>query len=168
MPLKDIEARRAYDRERGKLPHRRAYDRNRPNKAERLAYVREWRASERGKAWELEFRRKYRATPKGKEVEQAAARKWYATPHGHAVRRAEGHARRAAGELTAEDVMRLLDEAGGRCVYCGREAPLEIEHILPVARGGTNAMSNLAAACRSCNSSKGAKTVDEWRKREAA
>ncbi|MGI8640924.1 MAG: HNH endonuclease [Pyrinomonadaceae bacterium] len=36
--------------------------------------------------------------------------------------------------------------------------PLEIEHILPQAKGGTDAEENLWLSCRACNSHKHAKT----------
>jgi 5-methylcytosine-specific restriction endonuclease McrA len=46
--------------------------------------------------------------------------------------------------------------AGHRCEYChAPEAifnlPFEIEHIVPVSRGGDDDETNLALACRSCN-----------------
>jgi hypothetical protein len=46
--------------------------------------------------------------------------------------------------------------AGHRCEYChAPEAvfnlPLEVEHIVPVARGGEDTFANRALACRSCN-----------------
>lgn len=43
------------------------------------------------------------------------------------------------------------------CQYCGRSAPeveLHIDHIVPVARGGSNENINLLAACADCNQSK--------------
>ena len=43
------------------------------------------------------------------------------------------------------------------CQYCGRtinETPLEIDHILPVSKGGTNASSNLQTLCQDCNREK--------------
>ena len=48
------------------------------------------------------------------------------------------------------------------CVYCGAQDDLTCDHIIPLARGGTNDNENLATACRSCNSSKGKKTLKEW------
>jgi hypothetical protein len=46
--------------------------------------------------------------------------------------------------------------AGHRCEYChAPEAmfnlPLEVEHIVPVARGGEDTAANWALACRACN-----------------
>ena len=43
------------------------------------------------------------------------------------------------------------------CQYCGRninEVVLEVDHILPVSKGGTNAPSNLQTLCFDCNRSK--------------
>lgn len=44
------------------------------------------------------------------------------------------------------------------CQYCGRMAPdviLEVDHIKPVAEGGTNKLLNLITSCRDCNRGKG-------------
>lgn len=52
-----------------------------------------------------------------------------------------------------------------RCVYCGSEQDLTVDHILPLSRGGNNQLDNLATACRCCNSSKNNKTPEEWQAR---
>lgn len=63
------------------------------------------------------------------------------------------------------------------CQYCGRKAPeveLQADHLIPVARGGTDAFDNLVTSCRECNSGKSAKIIarftqgyskDEWREK---
>ena len=57
----------------------------------------------------------------------------------------------------------LLEKFGRECVYCGAtNVPLEIEHIVPKSRGGTNRVSNLAIACKKCNLKKGNKTAEEF------
>lgn len=49
------------------------------------------------------------------------------------------------------------------CRYCGeRGKRLECDHVVPVARGGITAMSNLATACFGCNRSKRDKLLSEW------
>ena len=43
------------------------------------------------------------------------------------------------------------------CQYCGAQAPeviLEVDHIKPVSKGGTNDIMNLVTACRNCNGGK--------------
>lgn len=48
------------------------------------------------------------------------------------------------------------------CVYCGAHPPdvlLEVDHIHPVAEGGTNDFDNLVTACEACNRGKGAEPL---------
>lgn len=43
------------------------------------------------------------------------------------------------------------------CAYCGRKAPdviLEVDHIIPVAKGGDNNITNLITSCIDCNRGK--------------
>ena len=44
-----------------------------------------------------------------------------------------------------------------KCQYCGKSAPdvvLEVDHIIPVSKGGDNDISNLITACFDCNRGK--------------
>jgi 5-methylcytosine-specific restriction endonuclease McrA len=54
-----------------------------------------------------------------------------------------------------------LDKAAG-CVACGSHRRLEVDHIVPVSRGGSSERANLQLLCRTCNASKGARTMQEW------
>lgn len=59
----------------------------------------------------------------------------------------------------------LLEKFGHRCVYCGGRSGdpvLNIDHVVPRSRGGTDRVSNLAIACRTCNEAKGALLPEEW------
>lgn len=57
----------------------------------------------------------------------------------------------------------LLEKFGRRCVYCGAEnMPLEVEHIVPKSRGGSDRVSNLTLACHECNQRKGNMTAREF------
>ena len=50
------------------------------------------------------------------------------------------------------------------CQYCGRMAPdiiLEIDHIIPVAAGGTNDLLNLVTSCKDCNRGKGKRKLSD-------
>lgn len=52
---------------------------------------------------------------------------------------------------------------GETCQYCGRPAPDgEPDHVLPLAKGGTDALTNLVWSCPECNRSKGSKSLREW------
>nr|WP_241738724.1 RNA-guided endonuclease IscB [Anoxybacillus flavithermus] len=57
----------------------------------------------------------------------------------------------------------LLEKFGRKCCYCGKEGvPLEVEHIIPKSRGGTDRIDNLCLACRDCNQRKGSQTAEEF------
>jgi 5-methylcytosine-specific restriction endonuclease McrA len=57
----------------------------------------------------------------------------------------------------------LLAKWGRRCAYCGASGvPLQVEHIVPRARGGTDRVSNLTTACAPCNTAKGSQTAAEF------
>jgi hypothetical protein len=50
-----------------------------------------------------------------------------------------------------------------QCVYCGRTAKdsvLDVDHVVPIAAGGTNEIDNLVPACVECNMGKGAKRLE--------
>jgi len=68
------------------------------------------------------------------------------------------------GELCGYEVREyLLEKFNRKCVYCGKEnVPLEIEHIVPISRGGTNRISNLTISCHDCNNAKGSLTAEEF------
>lgn len=51
----------------------------------------------------------------------------------------------------------LSNRYGHLCAQCGSTFELQIDHIRPIARGGSNDLNNLQLLCRSCNSRKGAK-----------
>lgn len=53
------------------------------------------------------------------------------------------------------------------CLYCGSTGG-EIDHVIPLSRGGTHSIGNLVAACKPCNASKNNRTITEWKKRKAA
>jgi 5-methylcytosine-specific restriction endonuclease McrA len=70
------------------------------------------------------------------------------------------------GELQGYEVREyLLEKFDRTCAYCGaRNVPLQIEHIHPKARGGSNKVSNLTLACQPCNQKKGSKPVEKFLK----
>jgi hypothetical protein len=68
------------------------------------------------------------------------------------------------GELAGYEVREyLLEKWHRRCAYCGKtDVPLEIEHIIPKSRGGSNRISKLTLACHRCNERKGNQTAAEF------
>jgi 5-methylcytosine-specific restriction endonuclease McrA len=45
---------------------------------------------------------------------------------------------------------------GGKCVRCGNVVNLEYDHIIPIAKGGSNTARNIQLLCEKCNREKGA------------
>lgn len=66
------------------------------------------------------------------------------------------------GCVTGADILALFERFDSRCAKCGDTERIEIDHIMPVARGGTNSPSNLQLLCKPCNRSKSDKDPIEW------
>ena len=57
----------------------------------------------------------------------------------------------------------LLAKWQRQCAYCQRSGvPLQVEHIMPKSRGGSDRASNLVIACDPCNKRKGSRTAEEF------
>ena len=65
--------------------------------------------------------------------------------------------------LTPAIYRQVIGDADNRafCTYCDFIAA-EVDHIIPVSRGGGDALENLTPACYECNREKRDLTVDEW------
>ena len=68
------------------------------------------------------------------------------------------------GELAGYEVREyVLEKFGRKCAYCSAQnVPLQVEHIVPKARGGSDRVSNLTIACEPCNQAKGSRTAEEF------
>jgi 5-methylcytosine-specific restriction endonuclease McrA len=61
----------------------------------------------------------------------------------------------------------LLEKWDRTCAYCGaRNVPLQIEHIHPKSKSGSNRISNLALACQCCNQQKGATSIEDFLRKQ--
>ncbi|NMG06564.1 RNA-guided endonuclease IscB [Brasilonema sp. UFV-L1] len=59
----------------------------------------------------------------------------------------------------------LLEKWNRQCAYCGvKDVSLEIEHIQPKSKGGSDRISNLCLACHKCNQRKGNKDIKDFLK----
>jgi 5-methylcytosine-specific restriction endonuclease McrA len=61
--------------------------------------------------------------------------------------------RRAGGPVSKAFVRFLKAQP---CIDCGTTERIEVGHLIPVVRGGTNHPCNLVAQCRTCNARQGA------------
>jgi hypothetical protein len=77
---------------------------------------------------------------------------------------------KSIGSLTREGLspsvrFAVLQRDGFRCRYCGMGAQsnppveLEVDHVVPVAAGGSNELGNLVSACAPCNRGKSSRPV---------
>ncbi len=68
------------------------------------------------------------------------------------------------GELSGYLVREyLLSKWKRQCCYCGvTGVPLQVEHLVPRSRGGSDRVSNLGLACEACNVKKGTQTAEEF------
>ncbi|MCI0656679.1 MAG: HNH endonuclease [Acidobacteria bacterium] len=66
--------------------------------------------------------------------------------------------------MDSEFLDRLAAAQQDRCFYCERPMgqDMVIEHLTPIARGGTNAQENIVLACWDCNDKKFLKTAEEF------
>lgn len=98
----------------------------------------------------------------------------------HLGRPANVERARTLGTHTEAQWWALVRASERLCHYCGVEASvtnarshprhLEKDHLIPVSRGGSDAIENVVVACRACNMDKGTMTVDEyvnWKARNA-
>lgn len=89
--------------------------------------------------------------------------RWYAAAVLLSVVLLSGRKKRSAGRQmrrrrvwSDEERRFILDRDGWRCVWCGSQDQLEIDHVIPFSRGGACSVENAAVLCRSCNARKGA------------
>jgi len=61
-------------------------------------------------------------------------------------------------KVTDLEIKKLQESS---CFYCGLSGG-EVDHVIPLSRGGTHSIGNLVGACRSCNSSKNNNLIMEW------
>lgn len=61
----------------------------------------------------------------------------------------------------------LLERENRCCIYCGihaSKAKMEIEHVIPRSKGGTDSLNNLVLSCNACNQAKGNQDIQTYLK----
>lgn len=108
----------------------------------------------------------YRENNKEK-IRAQSARKVAANPERYAAykRNRKARKRNAAGTHTARDISLILNAQCKKCAYCRVDLgarKYHVDHIIPLARGGTNWPRNLQILCGPCNQRKSARDPIEF------
>lgn len=93
------------------------------------------------KQWRSENQDKRRCIQENRRARQLEASGWFSA-------------------MDAEIIMKLQDD---RCAYCNETENLQLDHIIPLSRGGSNWPWNIQWLCSHHNSSKNSKTDNEYR-----
>jgi len=72
--------------------------------------------------------------------------------------------RAAEGTHTDEDIKALFAKQGGKCATCRKNIrdAYDVDHVMPLSKGGSNGPDNLQLLCPTCNRKKSTKRPDEW------
>lgn len=62
--------------------------------------------------------------------------------------------------ISKKEIRKAIIDRDKKCLKCGTEKRLSIDHIIPISKGGLNELDNLQCLCVSCNSKKRDKTID--------
>ena len=76
----------------------------------------------------------------------------------------------APGKITAKEILGKYAEQRGTCFYCPQSLAhgnYQLDHYMPLAKGGTNYPSNIVLACPTCNNAKRAKLPSEFKPKSA-
>lgn len=68
------------------------------------------------------------------------------------------------GSLSKDVRNRVYTRCGKKCAKCGTDKRLQVDHIVPVSKGGSDSLTNLQVLCQPCNLKKGTKSNKEFMK----
>lgn len=127
--------------------HYRQYNRNYSALPSAKQYAKKWRQQNRDKI------QGYYITWKTKDPEGVRAR---------TIRRRS--VEKTGNGITGGDIKRQYKSQKGCCYWCGVSVKhgYEIDHVIPLSRGGINSRENIVLACTPCNRSKKDKLPHEW------
>ena len=83
-----------------------------------------------------------------------------------AVSRRRGYHMTKRRRLSLEAREAVYNKMSGRCAYCGEPiafGAMQVDHVVPLRKGGEDTLENMLPACRSCNHYKSTLTVEQFR-----
>lgn len=119
-------------------------------RVERLAYVKAWMQANRDrvKAYHQEYEKQNREK----------VRQWTATTGARRRARKAGN----GGSHTADERLAKFAALGNACYYCGAGGKMQVDHDVPIAKGGSDNIENILPACATCNQRKHKSTSAEF------
>lgn len=151
-----------------KATNARWYNNNKAHKKEQVSI---YRKTPEGKDTVSRYNKKYNDNPDNKQ-KRKEYNSWYHNQPENKERinfnKATQRAIRHGAKYTPDmDVWfaKTLELLGDRCPYCGVKFTKDNyhnDHIVPLARGGSHTPDNMIRCCSSCNTSKGARDMEEW------
>jgi 5-methylcytosine-specific restriction endonuclease McrA len=142
-------------------------------------WMRKWRADnpDRNRAQKRRYRANYRDSelarrrelarlPENKLKTKQGYKRWAQSELGRSYFKERDHRRRARLRFvqTASCLIKIRElRKATTCHWCGTKLEaITIDHVIPIARGGSHTPDNLVAACARCNSSKRERLPQEW------
>lgn len=108
-----------------------------------------------------EYQRQWYAGHREQQAERNL--RWQrANPDKVLAQRRRHRARKKGAAIDPIDYAVIYELYDNACIYCGATRRLEIDHVVPLAGGGSHREDNLVVACKRCNSSKGARLLMKW------
>jgi 5-methylcytosine-specific restriction endonuclease McrA len=128
-------------------------------KPEHAMYMKEY-----GRRWYADNRERLKPIRAKWHAENYATKRKPLMVQNQANRRAR--LRNAGGSHTLEQVLGLYEKQEGRCACCSQSlsAAYHRDHIVPIAAGGSNGISNIQLLCPPCNLAKRDKSWEEFLK----
>lgn len=80
----------------------------------------------------------------------------------YSAKRRSRQAKAPLNDLTKKDWLESLKYFNHECSYCGNKENIEQDHVRPLTKGGSHTKTNIIPACRSCNSSKRQRLLEDW------
>lgn len=129
---------------------------------EKLRHKKDYEAN---KDYNLEWARQYRQDnyKRRLEIERESRQK-----NKEKYRPSKNARQRVRNKILAEKKYLILDKELRRiykspCFKCGSTENQSLDHIIPISRGGNHSVGNIMTLCFTCNASKNAKLLVEWR-----
>jgi 5-methylcytosine-specific restriction endonuclease McrA len=127
------------------------------------------------RAWKARNREHVRAANRASDARRVEQRRAYRERNADKIRvrkirdkqRRIDRLRVNGGAHTQTEWRALCAKYNHRCLCCGKATELTPDHIVPIAQGGSDSITNIQPLCLSCNMEKGNREID-YRPKERA